>query len=347
MAENLYDTLGVSENATGDEIKKAYRALSMKWHPDKNKDSPDAVSQFQKISSAYETLSDESKRAQYNMSRRNPFAQMGGGMGGGMGGFEIPVDDIFSMLFGGGHPMGGVHMSPMGGRPMGGRPMGGHPMGGHPMGGHPMGGHPMGGHPMGGMFPGVNIFHGADHLNLQSRLNKPPPIIKNVSVTIEQIIGDYTLPVEIERWILENGNKMFEKETIYVEIPKGIDDNEIIILRDKGNVKDENCKGDVKLFIQVVNTTAFKRSGLDLIMEKSISLKDALCGFSFDIKYINGKSYTINNSSGNIIPANYNKTIPNMGLERNNHKGNLIIVFNVEFPDKLTSEQIAGLTKLL
>ena len=69
MSENLYDTLGISETATGDEIKKAYRALSMKWHPDKNKDSPDAVSQFQKISSAYETLSDESKRNQYNMSR--------------------------------------------------------------------------------------------------------------------------------------------------------------------------------------------------------------------------------------------------------------------------------------
>jgi DnaJ-class molecular chaperone len=332
MSENLYDTLGVSENATGDEIKKAYRALSMKWHPDKNKDSPDAVSQFQKISSAYETLSDESKRAQYNMTRRNPFAQMGGGMGGGMRGFDIPVDDIFSMLFSGGRPMGnmgGVHMSPMGGV-------------------HMSSGHPMGGHPMGGMFPGVNIFPGADHLNLQSRLNKPPPIIKNVSVTIEQIIGDYTLPLEIERWILENGNKIFEKETIYVEIPKGIDDNEIIILRDKGNVKDDNCKGDIKLFIQVVNTSAFKRSGLDLIMEKSISLKDALCGFSFDIKYINGKSYTINNSSGNIIPANYHKTIPNMGLERNNHnKGNLIIIFNVEFPEKLTPEQIAGLTKLL
>ena len=326
MSENLYDTLGISETATGDEIKKAYRALSMKWHPDKNKDSPDAVSQFQKISSAYETLSDESKRNQYNMSRRNPFAQMGtmgGGMGGGMrGGFEVPVDDIFSMLFGGGHPMGG-----------------------HPMGGHPMSN--MGGHPMSHMFPGVQVFHGADAMNLQARLQKPPPIIKNVSINIDQIMGDSTIPVEIERWILENGTKMFEKETIYVEIPKGIDDNEIIILRDKGNIKSETCKGDLKLFIQVVNLTAFKRSGLDLIMEKSISLKDSLCGFSFDIKYINGKSYTINNSSGNIIPANYNKMIPNMGLERNNHKGNLIIVFHVEFPEKLTPEQIAGLAKLL
>jgi DnaJ-class molecular chaperone len=322
MAENLYDTLGVSETATGDEIKKAYRALSMKWHPDKNKDSPDAVSQFQKISSAYETLSDASKRNQYNMMRRNPFAQMGtmGSMGGmgGMGGFDIPVDDIFSMLFSGGHPMSNM--------------------------GHPMSNM---GHPMGGMFPGVQVFHGADAMNLQARLQKPPPIIKNISINIDQIMGDSTIPVEIERWILENGTKMFEKETIYVEIPKGIDDNEIIILRDKGNIKSENCKGDLKLFIQVVNLTAFKRSGLDLIMEKSISLKDSLCGFSFDIKYINGKSYTINNSSGNIIPANYHKMIPNMGLERNNHKGNLIIVFHVEFPEKLTPEQIAGLAKLL
>jgi DnaJ-class molecular chaperone len=227
-----------------------------------------------------------------------------------MGGFEVPVEDIFSMFFGGGgHPMGNMNV-----------------------------------HHMGNM---GNMFHGVDPMNLQSRLQKPPPIIKNVSINIVQIMSDSTIPVDIERWILENGIKMFEKETIYVEIPKGIDDNEIIILRDKGNVKSETCRGDIKLFIQVVNTSAFKRSGLDLIMEKSISLKDSLCGFSFDIKYLNGKSYTINNSSGNIIPSNYQKLIPDMGLERNNHKGNLIIIFHVEFPEKLTPDQISGLSKLL
>ena len=97
-----------------------------------------------------------------------------------------------------------------------------------------------------------------------------------------------TIPVDIERWIMENGNKVFEKETLYIPIPQGIDDNEIILLREKGNVVNENMKGDVKIFVKIENKTEFERKGLDLHYLKRISLKDALCGFTFDINYLNG-----------------------------------------------------------
>jgi len=86
---------------------------------------------------------------------------------------------------------------------------------------------------------------------------------------------------------------------------------------------------------------------LDLIVQKKISLKEALCGFSFELKYINGKLYTINNNSGNIIPHEYHKIIPNMGLSRDSHTGNLIIIFHVEFPTVLTTDQIDNLRKIL
>jgi DnaJ family protein A protein 2 len=82
------------------------------------------------------------------------------------------------------------------------------------------------------------------------------------------------------------------------------------------------------------------------VLEKSISLKDALCGFSFEITYINGKSYTLNNNAGNIIPHGFQKIIPNMGLERESHKGNMIIEFNVQFPEKLSESVIASLKKI-
>jgi DnaJ-class molecular chaperone len=145
---------------------------------------------------------------------------------------------------------------------------------------------------------------------------------------------------------MEQGMKVFESETIYVTIPKGIDDGELILLKDKGNVLNETCKGDIKIFVKIENDSMFKRVGLDLVLEKSINLKDALCGFSFEITYINGKSYTLNNNAGNIIPHGFQKIIPNMGLERDQHKGNMIIEFNVQFPEKLSESVIASLKKI-
>ena len=84
-----------------------------------------------------------------------------------------------------------------------------------------------------------------------------------------------------------------------------------------------------------------------LLDEKNITLKEALCGFSFEIKYLNGKSYTLNNNKGNIIPPEYKKVYPNMGLTRENHKGNMIIHFHVDFPETLTSEQIEKISEIL
>jgi len=293
MEENFYTILEVPETASKEDIKKAYRRLSLKWHPDKNPGNTDAISKFQKISEAYETLSDDARKQSYDGRNNNPFARMSSM--NGTHDFEN-MEEIFSTLFGNAFGMGGIH------------PMGGiHAMGGM----HPMGGmHAMGGFPGA---PNIRIFRNGVPVNM---MQKPTPIIKNISITMENVLNGGNLPVDIERWIIENGNKVFEKETLYIEIPKGIDDNEIMILRDKGNILADDCKGDVKLFIKIENDTDFKRHGLDLIYEKTISLKEALCGFTFELKYVNGKVYTINNNGGNIIIPGYNKIIPNMGLTR-------------------------------
>jgi DnaJ family protein A protein 2 len=146
---------------------------------------------------------------------------------------------------------------------------------------------------------------------------------------------------------MEHGIKVFEKETIYVTVPKGIDDNELIVLRDKGNILNEQCKGDLKIFVKIENDSMFTRAGLDLVLEKNITLKDALCGFSFEITYINGKSYTLNNNKGNIIPPDYKKFYPNMGLTRGEHKGKMIIHFQLDFPETLTEDQINKIAEIL
>ena len=323
MSESYYKILGVSEQATQEEIKRAYRQLSLKSHPDKNPGDSEAIGRFQKISEAYEILGDVEKRQEYDMVSKNPFARMGGMQGGGMGmphggmGMHVNMDDILQNLFG----FGGPGMMPPG----------------------------MGGFPPGmGFPPGANIhvFRNGVPININN-VQKPQPIIKTISISIEQVLSGANIPVEIERWIMEHGNKVFERETIYVSIPKGIDDNEIIMLRDKGNIMSEQNKGDIKLFIKVENTTDFKRNGLDLILEKKVTLKEALCGFMFELKHINGKSYTINNNPGSIVTPAYFKNIQNMGLTRDGHTGNLVITFEVLFPETLDLDKIAKLKEIL
>jgi DnaJ-class molecular chaperone len=339
--QSFYDILEVNEKSSADEIKKAYRKLSLKHHPDKNNNTPESQAKFQKIGEAYETLSDKDKKRQYDMINNNSFAKMMGSnmnmpfSNGGQG--QDPIEELFSNLFG----FGGPGMNPFA----------------HGQGFDPFAqGQGQGFDPFSeqgsGFGPNIRIFRsgpggGIPGFNIQQNLQKPTPIIKTISIPISQVLTNSTLPVEIERWIVQQGTKVFEKETIYVNIPQGIDDNEIIIIRDKGNYVNEEMKGDIKLFIKIENNTDLKRNGLDLILEKKIKLKDALCGFTFELKYINGKSYTINNNIGNIIPPNHRKIINNMGFTREGCTGNLIIVFDIEFPEKLTTETINVLKDLL
>jgi molecular chaperone DnaJ len=106
--KNFYKMLGVSETASADEIKKSYRKLAKKNHPDVTGGDKAKEAKFKEISEAYETLGDEKKRAQYDELRKNPFAGGGGfpggaGAPGGAQGFDI--NDLFSQF--GGRPAGG------------------------------------------------------------------------------------------------------------------------------------------------------------------------------------------------------------------------------------------------
>ena len=107
---DFYDILGVARNATDDEIKKAYRKLAMKYHPDRNPDSKEAEGKFKEAKEAYEMLSDPQKRAaydQYGHAGVDPNMGGFGGGGQGFGGFSDAFGDIFGDIFGGGGGRGG------------------------------------------------------------------------------------------------------------------------------------------------------------------------------------------------------------------------------------------------
>ena len=300
---NYYKVLGVDENASQDEIKKAFRKMSLKHHPDRGGDAE----QFKKINEAYQILGDNEKRREYMLRGKSPFVNMNGM--NGMNGMDI--DPILKMFFGGMPGMPGMQPPP----------------------GFP------------GM-PNVHIFRNGRPINVNT-IQKPAPIIKTAIITLSQSFSGLTYPLLIERWILINNEKRIEKEKIYVNIKQGVDSGEIIIVKDKGNIINNQLKGDIKIHIKVENKSIFKRDGLNLKVKKNITLKESLTGFAFDIKHLNGKKYTINNDSGNIIPVNYVKEIEGLGITRDNKTGKLIIEFIIEFPEKLTSEQIEKIKQIL
>jgi DnaJ-class molecular chaperone len=307
---DYYKILNVNENASQEEIKKSYRKLQLNYHPDKNNNTNESIEMTQKINEAYDILGDEEKRKQYHMNHMNHM-NLNNDI------FDNPIfEDLFNNPFG---PFGAFG---------------------------------------GGLFNNVNknmsmqmpnnikIFHNGLPVHIHEQMNKPTPIIKNITINMIQVLEGCIIPCEIERWNIENDIKIHEKELLYINIPKSIDNGEIIILKEKGNKINEFLKGDIKFIIEVKNETKFTRNGLDLIYNKSLTLKEALCGFSFDLEHINKKIYTLNNNSGIIIYPKYQKVIPNLGLQRDNYKGNLIIIFDVEFPTILNNDQIMKLKEI-
>jgi DnaJ-class molecular chaperone len=310
----------------------------MIYHPDKNKNNPDATAKFQKINEAYEILSDSQKREQYNMELR--FGMGHGGMPMGMGADMGDINNIINMMFGGGGIPGmgpGVRVfHSSSGFPGGGFPGGGFPGGGFPGGGFPGGGFPGGGFPGGGM----------EHFFQQ--ISKPPPIVKQVQITLEQAYSGANISVDIEKQISKPIGRVTQIETINIQVPSGIEENEVMILRDQGHVISDEMKGDVKITFEIKNNSIFKRQGLDLVYNKSLTLKEALCGFTFEILHLNGKTLNMNNLSNNtIIKPNYKKVVSGLGMNKNGQTGNLIIEMSVTFPDSLTKEQIEVLRDIL
>jgi molecular chaperone DnaJ len=114
MAKDYYELLGVSKDSSDAEIKKAYRKLAIKYHPDKNPGNKEAEDKFKEISQAYEVLSDKNKRAQYDQFGHDAFTSQGRAGAGGFGGFHDPFD-IFSQVFGGGGGGGGIFEDLFGG----------------------------------------------------------------------------------------------------------------------------------------------------------------------------------------------------------------------------------------
>jgi len=335
--KDYYKILGIDEKANEDEIKKAYRKLSMMHHPDKNGNTDESKQKFQELNNAYATLSDANKRRTYDMMRKGS----GGGIGGGIGG----MPNIFQ--FGG---SGGAR----GGMPPGIPEELLHMLFGSAAGGHGPGLGPKvvfqtfhNGRMNGGF---TTTHHGQQQQQAQQQPSPtvrvyqvPETIVKTVSLTLEQCYNGCSIPLEIDRQVPDNDIIKIERETIHAQIPKGVLQGDTIILNECGHMNEAGMKGDIRIIINVLQHALFKVENLDLTIEKTIPLKAALCGFDFEITHLNGRIFKLANKPGNIIKPGSIKTIPGLGLEKGGESGVLKIKFNIEFPDTLTNEQIQAL----
>jgi DnaJ-class molecular chaperone len=334
---NYYEILSVDKNSSQDEIKKSFRKLSMINHPDKGGDA----SKFQEINSAYQVLSDIDKRKAYDHQLKF-----------GLSNDDFDVDEfadmnnLFNNLFkdimknqSNFNDLGNLsNLSNLGNLSF-------FAMGPGMM---PPGMMPPGMMPPGMMPPGM--MPDPSQLFKDTSLIKPEPISIEHVISFEDSYNGINDDINFTRWLIINTRRVNETKTIPFKIPPGINDNQVIIIENQGNFIDKNNIGDIEIIIKVHNDTEFKRSGDDLIFYKNVSFKESLCGFSFKLNHISGKSFELNNNNVNTSSLIYNgfeKVIPNFGFYNNNNKGNLIIHFTVDYPKKLTPQQIQSIREIL
>jgi len=332
MGRDLYAELGVSKSASEDELKKAYRKLAMKWHPDKNKDNREkAEEKFKKISEAYDVLSDPKKREVYDRFGEEGLKGgfPGGANGGGAGfsganfNFRRP-EDLFAEVFGGRSPFGGGGggmediFSAFSSGGMGG-------MGG---------GHPFGGHPGCGFSGGPNM---------RTRRSKPSPTTNNVSFDLKELYTGVTKKYKISRNV--SGKPV--EEIITLDVRPGWKKGTKITFEGKGDQPVGQMAGDVVFVIDEKPHAHFKRDGNDLVYEQEVSLAQALCGFAMSIPTLDGRTLRANISE--VVRPGYEKVIPSEGMpiKGGATKGNMRLRFQVRFPTSLSDEQKRKVKEIL
>lgn len=352
----LYDALGVSPTATQDEIKKAYRKAALKWHPDKNKDTPNAAEKFKEASQAYEILSDPEKRKVYDQYGLE-FLLRGGvpppeGAEGGMpgDGFSGGMPGGFQG-FGGGMPGGGrtsFHWSTGGGdgfsssdpddifrtfmRNSG--SSGGGNMDQDDLFNILGSGF---GRPSGGPRRSTGNFR-------QPRPQTPEVSVleKDLPLTLEELYKGTQKKMKVKRKVFDpnTGQRSTEDKILEMTIKPGYKAGSKIKFTGVGDQTEEGGTQDIHFIVKEKPHPTLRRQDNDLIMKLDLDLKDALTGWSKTVTTIDGKQLPVR-GAGPTAPG-YQERFPGLGMpisKKPGEKGDFIVEVNVVFPKSLTAAQ--------
>lgn len=300
-----YEILGVSKTATLDEIKKAYRKLAFKYHPDQNQGNKEAEEKFKQISEAYAVLSDPEKRKQYDTygsaNFRQRFSQedifrnfdlndilrqfgMGGSFRGGFrstDSFRSGGSSIFENIF---NQAGGAY---------GARSCGG---------------------------------------NCSSQASKGQDLTYELSITLEEVLHGAEKTINLK----QNS----QNQNVSVKVPKGIEDGKRLRLTGKGGASaNGGPNGDLYLKINVREHPQFQRAGDDLLIDKRIPFSQACLGTTVEVTSLDGRKFNVKVPSGTQQEAKLR--IKGHGLPAGpaGPRGDILVKISVQIPQNLSPEQ--------
>ncbi|MBR5227994.1 MAG: molecular chaperone DnaJ [Clostridia bacterium] len=351
-SKDYYEILGVSKNATADEIKKAYRAKAKQYHPDMNEDKKAAEEKFKEASEAYSVLSDETKRAQYDRFGSafdsNGYAGYGTGSGfdfsgfsnGGMG-FDIDLEDILGSVFGGG--FGGFKSAKNG--------------------------------PAKGTDLRYNmkltfeeaVFGTSKQISITrnekcSSCSGTGAKAGSSKVTCDKcagkgkvqavqntIMGTFSTVKTCDKCggtgfiikepceVCSGAGHVRKTRKIDVNIPSGIDNGQAIALTGQGDIgKNGGPNGDLFIVVTVMPHKIFKRQGSTISFDKTIPFVKAVLGGPITIATLEGEE-TFNIPEGTQPGTVF--TLKNRGVPSRGSRGNLEFKVQIEIPKKLTDKQ--------
>ena len=343
---DYYGVLGVIKSASSEEIKKAYRKLALKYHPDKNKGDKASENKFKEASEAYHVLSDKERRANYDQFGHAAF-EGGPGRGGGFGNFDFSefsssFSDIFEDFFGDFGGMGGGRSRRSSG------------------------------------FRGDDLrfdlsisleeaYHGKKQEISFASSNKcercdgygAEPGTRPVSCSmcggqgkVRSSQGFFTIQQacpecsgsgeQISNPCKEcrGAGKKHTRKKIFANIPRGVDDGTRIRLSGKGEAGIKGGgNGDLYIFVSVENHSIFKRSEENLFFEFPISLADAALGTTVEVPTIDGGKAKVKIPAGTQNGKQFRLRSKGMPIMRNKEYGDLYIQALTEVPVSLTREQ--------
>ncbi len=344
---DYYEVLGVGKGASDAEIKKAYRGLAKKYHPDMNPGNKEAEAKFKEANEAYEVLSDSDKRAKYDQfghAAFDPAAGAGAGGFGGFGGFDVDLGDIFGSFFGGGFGAGSRQQRRNA----------------------PQRGNDIetsitisfeeavfgckkeikytrmkkcsgcnGTGSADGKVETCPTCHGSGQRRIMQNLGGMQFQSTTTCDTCRGT-GKYTKnPCQKCR---ASG---FEKEnkSITINIPAGIDHGKGLVVRGGGNDGiNGGPTGDVLVMVGVRKSSTFQRDGYDLYCEVPITISEATLGAEIEVPTLEGtEKYTI--PDGTQTGTTFTLKQKGVPMVNSSRRGDLIFRVNVEIPRGLTEKQ--------